>query len=398
MLRILLGVIICLIGGSLAENANMVWGQFGSFDSATPSNGGVSPNSLNNPVGMVVDSSGGVYISDTACNRVLYYVKGSTTASIVWGQQGSFVTNQQNNGGLSANSLLFPQRIALDVNEDLLVADALNNRVLFFPKGTTTATRSYGQNNLFNSAVANLGGISATSLNRPLSVRADASNDIYIVDTSNNRVLFYVGTSTTASRVYGQPNFATSNGNAGISASSLSSPSDVAIDNFGNVYICDNNDNRILVYGGASTVASRVIGQTSFTTGTEGLSASSLSLPTGIAVDSLRNVYVCDRINNRILKFAANALTAELVIGQESFTTNTPNNGGLSSSSVEFPEDVAVDVNNTLYVLDSGNSRALCYGCGSGVTTTGSATTKPAFAYNLVPQVPLLVIFLMFIF
>ena len=51
--------------------------------------------------------------------------------------------------------------------------------------------------------IANNGGISADSLSGPSGVFADATG-VYIADTSNNRVLFYPGNSTTATRVYGQ--------------------------------------------------------------------------------------------------------------------------------------------------------------------------------------------------
>ena len=87
-----------------------------------------------------------------------------TTADVVYGQLGSFTTNTPNNGGISANSLLFRMAVALDSSGNLYVADANNNRVLFYPAGSTTATRVYGQGGSFTTNTANNGGISANSL------------------------------------------------------------------------------------------------------------------------------------------------------------------------------------------------------------------------------------------
>jgi sugar lactone lactonase YvrE len=57
------------------------------------------------PYGVALDSSGNLYVADSYNNRVLFYPSGSTTATRVYGQLGSFTTNTQNNGGISANSL-----------------------------------------------------------------------------------------------------------------------------------------------------------------------------------------------------------------------------------------------------------------------------------------------------
>ncbi len=71
------------------------------------------------------------------------------TAGIVYGQGGSFTSASGNNGGISANSLFQPDNLAVDNNGGLYVADLQNNRVLYYPAGSTTATRVYGQGGNF---------------------------------------------------------------------------------------------------------------------------------------------------------------------------------------------------------------------------------------------------------
>ncbi len=85
------------------------------------------------------------------------------TAGVVYGQGGSFTTNTANNGGVSANSLNALGGVVADASGNLYVADGLNNRVLFYPAGSTTATRVYGQGGSFTTATANNGGVSANS-------------------------------------------------------------------------------------------------------------------------------------------------------------------------------------------------------------------------------------------
>src|ERR1017187_10222297 len=106
----------------------------------------------------------------------------STTADVVYGQLGSFTTNTQNNGGVSANSLYSPEVIALDSSGNLYVADTGNHRVLFYPSGSTTATRVYGQGGSFTTNNVNNGGVSANSLEDPWGVALDSSGNLYVAD------------------------------------------------------------------------------------------------------------------------------------------------------------------------------------------------------------------------
>jgi hypothetical protein len=58
-------------------------------------------------VEIALDSSGNLYVADRN-HRALFYPSGSTTATRVYGQLGSFTTNIPNDGGISANSLFYP--------------------------------------------------------------------------------------------------------------------------------------------------------------------------------------------------------------------------------------------------------------------------------------------------
>jgi len=81
---------------------------------------------------LTVDGGGNLYVADYSNNRLLYYPAGSTTATRVYGQGGSFITNTANSGGISVNSLDEPYSVAVDTSGNLYVFDTLNNRVLVY--------------------------------------------------------------------------------------------------------------------------------------------------------------------------------------------------------------------------------------------------------------------------
>jgi len=351
-----------------STTADVVWGQMGSFTASGSNDGGISANSVNSPQGIMLDGSGNLYAADTGNSRLLLYPSGSTTATRVYGQLGNFTTNIQNDGGISANSLVAPYAVALDSNGNLYVADSYNNRVLFYPAGSTTATRVYGQFGSFTTNTPNNGGVSASSLNLPQGVALDSSGNLYVGDFGNNRVLFYPAGSTTATRVYGQGgSFTTNTANkGGISANSLYQPQGFAMDSSGNLYVADYGNSRVLFYPAGSTTATRVYGQFGrFTTNTPnngGVSANSLWDPYAEALDSSGNLYIVDNRNHRALFYPAGSTTATQVYGQlGSFTTNIPVDGGVSANSLYYPEAVTLDSSGNLYIADSGTNRVLMY-------------------------------------
>ena len=368
-----------------STTAYRVYGQ-PDFVSGAINNGGISAISLNQPDGVGTDSAGNLVIGDYSNHRVLYYTYGTTTATRVYGQAGSYSTAISNNGGLSANSLNAPQYATMDSSGNIYVSDA-QNRVIFYPSsGSLTATKVYGQFNNFTCVLANNVGncvgtaVSADSLQSAQQIVTDKLGGVYITDPANNRVLYYAGGSNTATRVYGQfGNFAcalpnNAGGCAGntISANSLKSPTGVALDSGGNLYISDSGNERVLYYPAGTTTATTVYGQFgSFSCGIAnnngacgagGITANNFNSVWMIAVDPFDNLYVTDYNNNRLLFFLKGSITATRVYGQlGNFTTGTLNNGGVTANSISQIHSVHVDVYGNVYVVDTGNNRVLMY-------------------------------------
>jgi sugar lactone lactonase YvrE len=328
------------------------------------------------------------------------------SASAVYGQYGSFISNIGNLNGVSASSLLRPKGVAVPGNGGIYVADYDNNRVLYFPydssthRASTTAAAVYGQGASGTGFATNASGASATGMYEPRGVAVDGSGGIYVADLGNNRVLYFPydsstgRASTTATTVYGQgPSGTSFTTNAyGAGATSMYEPWGVAVDGSGGLYVAEYWNNRVLYFpydssmGRAGTTATTVYGQPDFTSRRHGTSATNMFGPMGVAVDGSGNLYVADSDNNRVLYFPYDSgtghasTTVTTVYGQGasgiSFATNAP---GTSATSLYFPQDVAVDGSGDLYVADSFNSRVLYF---SYDGSTHRASTIAAAVYG----------------
>lgn len=312
-----------------------VYGQGATGDNFTAGGSGVGRTFLNYPAEISVNASG-IYVADSSNCRAVYYsfydIPFDTSADRVYGQGGIFTTNIQDYPSGSVNAQGFNRNYGIAVDASgVYITDSNNNRVLYFLGDSTTPTRVYGQGASGTNFTSNTQSTSSTGLRGPQHVAIDAGG-VYIADTANHRVLYYEGNSTTSTRVYGQGgSFETGELNKnGISANSLHYPYAVAIDVNG-VYIVDNLNHRVLYYEGTSTTAMRVYGQgasgTNFTSNGSATSETSLNGPTGVAFDA-SGVYIADCNNNRVLHYWGTNVTATGVYGQGGNLTSVAINQG----------------------------------------------------------------------
>jgi len=186
---------------------------------------------------------------------------------------------------------------------------------------------------------------------------------------------------------YAAPNFADAHG--------LGFPSSVALDRSvtpNRIYVADSGNNRVLGWSNAASFANGapanlVIGQPDFFSpvcNKGGISASSLCLPTGVAVDSRGNLYVADYGNSRVLEYNGPftmGKIADRVFGQggsfASFDCNHGSGSKPTADSLCSPQRVAINPAGRLYISDSGNSRVLEYD-----TPLSSTTANRVFGQN----------------
>ncbi len=228
---------------------------------------------------------------------------------------------------------------------------------------------------------------------------------LYIADSGNNRVTGYQYTTQLtpgafADVILGQPdrfsNLAAGPGT--VRSTGLSQPTAVAVDASGNVYVADTGNNRIIRFpkpslqpGAPAELPDMVLGQQSFSTRTAnagGISAKTLALTisttsrSGLAFDSSGNLWVADTGNNRVLRYPAASLkagtsgaAADLVVGQNDFMTSTVATGvmAMTKTALSNPQAVSFDPTGRLLVSD-GLSRVVVYA--SGLTANGAVATR----------------------
>jgi sugar lactone lactonase YvrE len=346
------------------ENASTVIGQ-PSFN-AEPAPSLPTPNGLSNPVAVAFDSHLNLWVVDGPNQRVLRYqppFKDGMNADLVIGQP-DFTTRTPI---VSQSGLYNPIGIRFDSSGNLWVVNSAANRVLEYSppfSNGMNAALVIGQNNFTSDTSA----ITQNGLSGPTRVAFDPLGNLWVSD--NNRVLEYsppFSNGMNAALVIGQNSFTTFA--PATSQDGLQNPTSIAFDAHGNLWIADTGNNRVIEFKPpfiSGMNADLVIGQNSFTTLTPATSQNGLWNPIGIAFDKQGNLWVADPGNNRVIEFIPpfiSGMNAALVIGQNSFTTNTKatgKNGLVSPNAVALGLDTARQpFEQTLWVSDYGNARVL---------------------------------------
>ena len=189
--------------------------------------------------------------------------------------------------GTALNQLKYPYGIALDpIKNGIYVADNDNHRVMYFPVGVRNDTIVAGNNTA---------GVTPTQLNKPRGVYFDSiSNSIIIINEfASNIVRQPIGASNWT-LVAGSLD-----GVASSASNRFSYPADVLLDPMNNLYVTDSWNYRVQFFLNGKINGTTIAGFT----GVNGSNASLLSVPNGLALDSQLNLYVCDFYNHRIQKF-----------------------------------------------------------------------------------------------
>jgi uncharacterized protein (TIGR03437 family) len=267
---------------------------------------------LSNPTEVAADSSGNIYIALYGSN----IVRLNTSSGMV----SSFYT---------ANS--FVNAIAVDGQGNLLVAVDANQIVKITPAGAATAVAGTGQ-----AGYSGDGGPAVKAmLNGPQGVTTDSAGNIYIGD-SYNGLLRKVSPSGIITTIAGQGSYIVN----GVPAtqSSLHFPTALACDAAGDIYVADTYGSQVRVIS-ANGMISAVAGTgTAAFSGDGGLAtAASLNQAGTLAVDSAGNVYISDRLNNRIRKIlvappSLSISSTQVTISGESFGAAAQSNITLNSS------------------------------------------------------------------
>ena len=395
-----------LAANTLLPTADVVLGQSDFITAALNANASATNLvALGGPLGVAFDSSSGLYVLDSF-SRVLYFASPSGGA-FQTGQSATRILGLTPAPAAGQAAATYPNQYSLGIPNQppsqgifvvanaLYVCDSASNRVVHFdvPASWPAATAAIpsppilgviGQPD-FSSGQINKGQVQpdATTLNAPVGGAA-LNNELWIADSSNNRVVAFAASSASASRVVGQLDFPfnvvnliegrevsySQTGAAGIAVDSSSTPP--------HLYLADPVNNRVLGFKDARNVtpgtrADIVIGQPDFFRALVNYPSgdpsspnnTGLHGPAGIAVDAQGNLLVADNGNGRVLRFPspfnqpAGALqTANLVLGQFDFNSTIFD---ASQQTMKSPFGVALFADGSLAVSDSALNRVLFF-------------------------------------
>jgi hypothetical protein len=181
-----------------------------------------------------------------------------------------------------------------------------------------------------------------------------------------------VGPNSIITTVAGEGDFGFSGDNGPATAAVLDNPNGVAVDSAGDLFIADSSNNRIREVNHLTGMITTVAGN-----GTEGFSgdngpatAAELNDPYGVAVDSAGDLFIADFRNDRIRE--VNHLTGIIttVAGDGGWGGSIGDNGPATAAILGAPTGVAVDSNGNLYIADNNLSRVREVNLSSGIITT----------------------------
>jgi sugar lactone lactonase YvrE len=309
------------------------------------------------PSGVAEDLTGGVYIADGANNRVRKVVHPTTNGqdTITTFAGNGMAAFGGDSGPATAAELNDPSAVDFDTSGNLYIADTANNRVREVL--TTGVIKTFAGNGQCGSGVplGNAGMATSASLCRPTGVAADGAGHVFISDTGHNEVRMvnpagqinsYAGT--------GRCGFS-GDGRKGTMAN-VCSPEGLALDANRDLFIADTGNSRVREVtenGNILTLA----GNGKFAYSGDGGSATKAALngPTGVGLDQSGNVFISDTLNNRIRQVSGGKITTYAGNGTKGFSGD--NTADATQAALDSPSGSTAIDGTALYFADTGNQR-----------------------------------------
>lgn len=289
-----------------------------------------------------------------------------------WGQQYIINTYAGNRtSGFSGDSgsptsaqLNLPLGLALDSSGNLYIADSLNDRVRKISGGNITTVAGNGTQGYSGDG----GTATSAEMFSPSGLAFDSSGNLYIADTGNH-VIREVSTSGTISTIAGDNTGGYTGDGGPATSAELESPAGVAVDSSGNVYIADSGNNviREITGGNINTIVGGTPGQ-------------ELNDPETVLVDSSGNLYITDQNGYRVVKYSNGTLT---VLAGNGFAGYSGDYGPATDAELDEPSAIALDSQGYLYICDTDNSVIRKVSPGGTIATIAGTTVNgyPASGY-----------------
>lgn len=356
-----------LVSGSLGASIGLSGTGNAALVSIDPGNATLLSSTISNTAQQIAtDGGGNLYVADTGNNRVLYVPAGGGSAKVVAGGNGAGYSGD--NAAATSAQLKSPKAVAVDPAGNLYIADTGNNvirRVDAVSQNITTVAGGSATGCAL--AVDSYGDncLSAqTTFSSPSGIAADFNGNVYVSDTGNNLIREIATNGYTYLFAGGTVcSAATDTFGDGCNAkqASFSSPAGLSVDASGNVFLADTGDNLIRKINSLTGLITAVAGNGQQGVGGDGGSAlnAQLNAPLGVAVDAAGDVFVADTGNSglRIVNAASSSISTLVGILGSSGTGTVP--GSASAVQLNSPRGVAITAQGSLYIADSANTRLL---------------------------------------
>ncbi len=233
--------------------------------------GGTGDGQFSGPTGIAIDASNNVWLVDLGNARLQKF-----------NSTGTYIT-QFGSPGSGNGQFNWPISAAFDSSGNIWVLDGYNARVQEFNSSGTYITQ-FGSNGFGNGQFGINPSSGANSIAQALAI--DASNNIFVADTYNNRVEEFNSSGTYVRQF----------GSGGSGNGQFNAPKGIAIDASGNVWVADLGDCRVQEFSNTGSY----IGQF----GSCGSGNGQFNWPTSVAIDGSGNVWVIDGNNARVQEFS----------------------------------------------------------------------------------------------
>ncbi len=317
------------------------------------------------PGGLAFDSNGNLYIADSSNSRIRMISVNGIISTVAGNGNAAY---SGDGGPATAASLSIPGSVAIDSGGNLLIADTDNNLIRkVSPAGIITTVAGNWLKGLPGIFSGDGGPALSASLHLPYGVALDSSGNICVSDQDNRRVR-RITVSGIINTIAGNgiSNFAGDGGSA--TQATLDFPTAVKVDSAGNLYIADSMNHRVRKVTPAGTITTVAGNGTPGFSGDGGPATNAqLNTPTSIAVDGSGNIYISDSLNLRIRRVAPSG-TINTYAGNGTYGYSG-DGGPAIDASFTFPRGLSADRSGNLYLADSQNNRVRM------ITSSGTITT-----------------------
>src|SRR3990172_1309786 len=202
------------------------------------------------------------------------------------------------------------------------------------------------------------GAATGAQLNSPYGVAVDGVGNVFVADSFNDRVRRVDAVTGLISTVAGNGINGFSGDGAAATGAQLNLPYGVTVDGVGNVFIADTSNNRVRRVDVGTGLISTFAGTGTLGFSGDGAAATGARLyyPYGVAVDGGGNVFLADTYNHRVRRVDGGTGMIRTIAGTGP-AGFSGDGAAATGAQLDYPYGVAVDGNGNVFLADYGNHR-----------------------------------------